>query len=49
MLKATIVFPDGSRMIPNRGTPQGGTLSQILSKLVDIISVATAPDTSQIL
>ena len=34
MLKAEIVMPDGSRVTPERGTPQGGILSPLLANIV---------------
>lgn len=34
MLKAPIVLPDGKRVYPTRGTPQGGILSPLLSNIV---------------
>lgn len=34
MLKAEIVMPDGSRVKPERGTPQGGILSPLLANIV---------------
>lgn len=34
MLKAPIVMPDGKTMIPDKGTPQGGVLSPLLSNIV---------------
>ena len=34
MLKAQIVMPDGERITPDRGTPQGGILSPLLSNIV---------------
>ena len=34
MLKAQIVLPDGERIFPDKGTPQGGMLSPLLSNIV---------------
>lgn len=34
MLKAPIVMPNGETIVPNKGTPQGGILSPILSSIV---------------
>lgn len=34
MLKAPIVMPDGKTVIPDKGTPQGGVLSPLLSNIV---------------
>lgn len=34
MLKAPIVMPDGKTMLPDKGTPQGGVLSPLLSNIV---------------
>ena len=34
MLKAPIVLPDGTREYPDKGTPQGGILSPLLSNIV---------------
>lgn len=34
MLKAPIVMPDGRMIIPEKGTPQGGVLSPLLSNIV---------------
>jgi len=34
MLKAPIVYPDGHREYPTKGTPQGGILSPLLSNIV---------------
>jgi len=34
MLKATVVMPDGTRIIVREGTPQGGPLSPLLSNIV---------------
>ena len=34
MLKAKVVLPDGTRVVTNEGTPQGGPLSPLLSNIV---------------
>lgn len=34
MLKAQVVLPDGTRITPSKGTPQGGILSPLLSNIV---------------
>lgn len=34
MLKAPVVLPDGKRVCPDKGTPQGGILSPLLSNIV---------------
>lgn len=34
MLKAVVVMPDGTRMVVQEGTPQGGPLSPLLSNIV---------------
>ena len=34
MLKAPILMPDGTQIIPGKGTPQGGILSPLLSNIV---------------
>lgn len=34
MLKAPIIMPDGKMLCPDRGTPQGGILSPLLSNIV---------------
>ena len=34
MLKAQVVLPDGTRITPTKGTPQGGILSPLLSNIV---------------
>jgi len=34
MLKAPIIMPNGERTIPDKGTPQGGILSPLLSNIV---------------
>jgi group II intron reverse transcriptase/maturase len=34
MLKATIVMPDGTKIYPTKGTPQGGILSPLLANIV---------------
>ena len=34
MLKSPIVLPDNSRIVPDKGTPQGGILSPLLSNIV---------------
>lgn len=34
MLKAQVVLPDGTRITPTEGTPQGGILSPLLSNIV---------------
>lgn len=34
MLKAPIVMPDGKTVLPDKGTPQGGVLSPLLSNIV---------------
>ena len=34
MLKAPVVLPDGKRVYPTKGTPQGGILSPLLSNIV---------------
>ena len=34
MLKAKVVLPDGTRVVSEEGTPQGGPLSPLLSNIV---------------
>lgn len=34
MLKAPVIMPDGSKVYPTRGTPQGGILSPLLANIV---------------
>ena len=34
MLKASIILPDGTKLYPTKGTPQGGILSPLLSNIV---------------
>ena len=34
MLKANVILPDGTRVVTEKGTPQGGPLSPLLSNIV---------------
>jgi retron-type reverse transcriptase len=34
MLKAPIIMPNGEKVYPNKGTPQGGILSPLLANIV---------------
>ena len=46
MLKAPVILPDGKRIYPEKGTPQGGILSPLLANIV-LNELASAPIAKQ--